>query len=195
MNALDKLKMNKFIKELDYLESEEEYHTQLFVEINSLFMTEVQDKMIVVDQETEEKYGDFVEKEKEKQLQKEETKKQEIPKGLKKTYKKLLSKTHPDRFVDGDDAEREEMEEIYKKVISCAESGNWVEMIKTAEKLGIDIPEVDKEMIKQIQEQIKLKKQKINTYVNSFQWAWYHEDNGTKKDTIVDNFIQLQTKK
>ena len=57
MNPLDKLKMNKFIKELEYLESEEEYHSQLFVEINSLFMSEVQEKMIVVDNEVEEKYG------------------------------------------------------------------------------------------------------------------------------------------
>lgn len=158
-------------------------------------MSEVEEKMIIVDHEMEEKYGDFVEKEKQKQLQKEEPKKQEIPKGLKKTYKKLLSKTHPDRFVDGDDTEREEMEKIYKKVISCAQSGNWVEMIKTADKMGIEIPEVDKEMIKQIQEQIKLKKQKINNYINSFQWSWYHEDSGTKRDNIIDTFIHLQSKK
>lgn len=195
MNPLDKLKMNKFIKELEYLESEEEYHSQLFVEINSLFMSEVQEKMIVVDNEVEEKYGEFVEKEKQKQLEREEPPKQEIPKGLKKAYKKILSKTHPDRFVDGDEDEKEEMEAIYKKIISSADNGNWVEVIKTADKLGIDIPDLDKGLLTQIEEQIKMKKKKIKNFVNSFQWAWYHADNATKKDTIIDRFISMQTKK
>ena len=44
MKPLDKLKVNSFLKQLENLEREEDYHANLYRQINAIFMVEVEQK-------------------------------------------------------------------------------------------------------------------------------------------------------
>lgn len=193
MKPLDKLKVNSYLKQLENLEKEEEYHKDLYRDINNIFMFEVEQKMLILDQETQERYGDLLSEENiEETLKEEEYKektKEKIPPSLKKVYKKLLGKTHPDRFIDATDGEREEMEDIYKEVVECAETGDWLGLIKNAQKMDIEVKELDDTIIPSIKKQIGNLRQSITNYKSTYQWQWFHADDETKKDSLLESYI------
>ena len=156
-------------------------------------MFEVEQKMLILDQETQDRYEELLSEENITETLKEEKHKEKtkekIPPSLKKVYKKLLGKTHPDRFIDATDGEREEMEEIYKEVVECAETGDWLGLIKNAEKMDVEVKELDDSVIPNIQKQIKELRQSIKNYKATYQWQWYHSDDQIKKDSLIDSYI------
>lgn len=193
MKPLDKLKVNSFLKQLENLEREEDYHANLYRQINAIFMVEVEQKLLILDQETQDKYGELLSEENIAETLKEEEykekTKEQIPPSLKKVYKKLLGKTHPDRFIDASEGEREEMEDIYKNVVECAETGDWLGLIKNAEKMNIEVKDLDDSVLPNIKKQIKKLRQSINNYKATYQWQWFHSDDEEKKESLVESYI------
>lgn len=193
MKPLDKLKVNSYLKRLENLEKEEEYHKDFYRQINNLFMFEVEQKLLILDHETQERYAELLSEENISETLKEskrkEKTKEKIPPSLKKVYKKLLGKTHPDRFINSSDGEREEMEDIYKEVVECAETGDWLGIIKNAQKMNIEIKELDESVIPNIQKQIQQIEQSISNYKATFQWQWYHSDDELRKEELLQSYI------
>ena len=194
MKGIDKLKVNRYLKKLEYLETECTYHRDLYGQINALFMQDVEEKVIIMDQEMQDKYGGLLDKEtteeSKKDFEERQKTKEKIPNSLKKTYKKLLGKTHPDRFINATEGEREEMEEIYKEVVECAETGDWLGIIKNAQRLNIPIEELDDHVLLQIQKQISNVELQIKNYQKTYQWKWYHTDSKDLREDMVDRYIK-----
>ena len=81
------------------------------------------------------------------------------------------------------------MEDIYKNVVECAETGDWLGLIKNAQRMDVEVKELDDTVIPNIQKQISKIKQSIMGYRSTYQWQWYHAKEQEQKDGFIQSYI------
>ena len=66
----------------------------------------------------------------------------DIPKEkVNQVFKKIATKTHPDKTRGSDDSDR--LEELYKEAQQSVERNDWSKVTKIAEQLNIDISDIE----------------------------------------------------
>lgn len=123
-------------------------------------------------------------KEKEREENREEHK-EVLPedKDLRKLFKKIALKTHPDKLLDLDEDEAEHLTELYKDAASAAEIGDGMALLEIAYELGIKVkidPEKEAEWLKR---KIETLKQTVTEMKNTAEWIWGHSD-GDERDRV-----------
>lgn len=116
-------------------------------------------------------------KEKKKEENREEHK-EVLPedKDLRKLFKKIALKTHPDKLLDLDEDEAEHLTELYKDAAAAAEVGDGMALLEIAYELGIKVkidPEKESEWLKR---KIETLKQTVTEMKNTAEWIWGHSD-------------------
>lgn len=109
--------------------------------------------------------------------------KKELPKQYKALYRKIASKTHPDKIKDD-----EEKKKILQEVNKAITNEDYFKLIESAVKLEIDIPEevginfgVLEQKIASIQNQVK-------QITKSVAWEWYHLENDEQKIKLIEGY-------
>ena len=96
--------------------------------------------------------------------------KSDLPDWVKKAFRKIAMKTHPDRVRDEEAAER--MQELFSKASSFVEDKNFSELIQICEQLDISV-EVDPRVeLSSNLESIEKTKEKIKSIENTIPWIW-----------------------
>lgn len=125
-----------------------------------------------------------------------ETESPERDAALKKLFRKIVVKCHPDK-IPGDLSEVRTLEliDLYEKAIEAHDSQNWALMVIVAIKLEIDLPEEAEEKISEIEKDVEDLENKIEEATTSVPWQWYHSSEDLK-EKIVENYLNLlQSKK
>lgn len=102
--------------------------------------------------------------------------------GLKKIYRDIAKKTHPDKVLDSD------KNSTYIKATESYNKNDILDLIYYATKLGIEYSHNSLD-IKKMRENITSMKSEIGMYETSLPYRWYYND---KDVSILKNYIATQ---
>ena len=112
---------------------------------------------------------------------------------LKKLFRKIVFKCHPDRLPkDTGELERAEMQDLYEKAVMAHDRDNWGLMVVVAIKLDIKLPKEAEDMVGRIAEETEGLKGQIGQLTGSFAWQWYHAEDELQKKMIDDYLNTLK---
>jgi len=198
MEKLKKLEINKLIRELEYIESDYEYKSEMLQSADVEFLSSV-GKVVNSHPELKSIYDNKINqlhlKNVESVISKEdqeapvdidelEDQSDEKDPKLKLIYRNIVKKTHPDKVGDDD------LKNIYIDSTKFYENGDIISLYKICDSLKIeyDVEESDYSLI---QGQIQRIKDKIQFLESTFTWIWLNADD-RKKEEVVLNFVRLQ---
>jgi len=106
---------------------------------------------------------------------------------LKKLFRKIVFKCHPDRLPkETSDGEKDKMQDLYEKAVLAHDRDNWGLMVVVAIKLDIKLPKEANDMIGRIGEETEGLKTQVSQLTSSFAWQWYHSEEDLQKRMIDD---------
>ena len=106
---------------------------------------------------------------------------------LKKLFRKIVFKCHPDRLPkETSEGEKAKMQDLYEKAVLAHDRDNWGLMVVVAIKLDIKLPKEANDMIGRIGEETEGLKTQVSQLTSSFAWQWYHSEEDLQKRMIDD---------
>jgi hypothetical protein len=108
-------------------------------------------------------------------------------KKLKKIYKEIVKKTHPDK------TNSEKHLDMYIKSKQAYEENNIIDLYSICIDLQIEF-DYDVIDIKSMLEIIDHKKMKLKNLESSYLWLWVHSQDESEKEKIISLFIQAYVK-
>ena len=118
-----------------------------------------------------------------------EAKKEEKDQNLKKVFKKIAIKTHPDKLLASSEFEREYKTGLFEKAKNSFDNNDYYGIVQVAEELGIDPPPPTQGQIDLMRERNKVLENKINEIKNTVIWNWYHGEDDTR-ELLMENYIE-----
>ena len=110
-----------------------------------------------------------------------EDKKPEIPKNkdLKKLYRKIASKSHPDKADNDEDAE------LFSKAAKAYQENDLATMLDIAGLLNLEIVELSPESVFLLSENIEKLSDGINNMKKTASWVWHQSETEEQKVAII----------
>jgi hypothetical protein len=113
---------------------------------------------------------------------------------LKKLFRKIVVKCHPDRMPsDLSEVRTLELIDLYEKAVEAHSDQNWAMMVIVAIKLEIDLPEEAEERIDDIKKETKDLEKKINNTTSGIAWQWYHSEEEAR-EKLINNYLSILKK-
>ena len=108
----------------------------------------------------------------------------DIPKEkVNKVFKKIATKTHPDKLINqSDDSDR--LVELYKEAQQSVEKKDWSRVSQIASELDIDISDVEEDDSVFLERTIKDIESKVDEIKQTFAWLWRHTDKKSKPQIL-----------
>ena len=97
---------------------------------------------------------------------------------IKKLFREIAKKTHPDIFAD-------EYIEEFKKANIAQENNDWVALLVIANDLNIELPALTEDVSKLIIEDIDQKKQFLEDRKDGLAWAWASSSDSSEDRRIA----------
>ena len=123
----------------------------------------------------------------------EKEKEEETPEDrvLKKLFRKIVFKSHPDRLGDEvSELERVRIVSLYDQAVSAHDDKNWALMVVTAIKLDVELPEEAEEMVDKIEDEARELEEKIANETTGIAWQFYHAVE-EEKEKIIENYLAM----
>ena len=99
----------------------------------------------------------------------------DIPKEkVNKVFKKIATKTHPDKNIGNDDSDR--LVELYKEAQQSVEKKDWSRVTQIARELEIDVTDVEENDSVFLEKSINDMESKIGEIKQTFAWLWVHSE-------------------
>ena len=181
MSEASKKQLKRLIKRYEFLLEDWEEVSDISQAANQAMSSELHKKV-----PPEIKPADFESEEEEKTPEKEQDR--DVP--LKKLFRKIVVKCHPDRMPsDLSEVRTLELIDLYEKAVDAHRDQNWALMVIVAIKLEIDLPEEAEERIEEIEKEAKDLEKKIHQETNSPAWIYYHSPED-KKEKFIEDYIK-----
>lgn len=196
MENLRKLEIAKLIKELDYVESEYVYKSEIIKEIDTKFKQEVEnilsenenlknifksslDKFNTLISNQEVRNGNNIENDIDEYIVVDKDPK------IKTLYRIIAKSTHPDKVND------ESLKELYIEATKAYENNSLYPIISICDKLKIPF-EISDEEINLLKEKVDSTKKRSDFLETTYTWQWHSSQDLNKKREIVLQFITSQ---
>ena len=167
MDYKDKLRSKKLKLKLEYLQLELEETQMIFHDSLVLFQNDFTEYL---DEWENPKNVKKVDSEIEFDIPKEK---------VNKVFKKIATKTHPDKLINqSDDSDR--LVELYKEAQQSVEKKDWSRVSQIASELDIDISDVEEDDSVFLERTIKDIESKVDEIKQTFAWLWRHTDKKSK---------------
>lgn len=194
-DKLKQLEIKKIFQEYNLLLVDDEYKKEMINEYRADFLTEIENKRRELGIEPEvPKIEDEPKAENidSSDAVAEPTKTiiyvdEETKKKLKKIYKEIVKKTHPDK------TNSEKHLDMYIKSKQAYEENNIIDLYSICIDLQIEF-DYDVIDIKSMLEIIDHKKMKLKNLESSYLWLWVHSQDESEKEKIISLFIQAYVK-
>ena len=203
MNRLKDLEIKRLLKELDFIETDYEYRSEIVSEADSEFMDSI-NQFLSKNPELKDLYDkkvtDRIEKtinniknnkEQEEFINEEQSKEDDVMSNekspeVKKVYREIVKLTHPDKIKD------KRLNNYYIKSTDLYNDNDKIGLYKICDELGIEyhIDENDTEII---EDKINTLKRKINFLESTFTWKWFNTKDKKSRERILLDFISLKT--
>ena len=213
MGKLKSLQLKRLLKELDYIESELEYRSELINEADSQFLLEINyfleenpelkkiynniidvrvDQIINKKVQEKQKFSDDVSggededlEEQQKENNEDEENKIIISPKIRSLYREIVKITHPDI------SKKKDLNDIYINATKFYSLNDKVGIYKICSDLNINY-EVDEEDEKDINQKINDTKDRIIFMESTLTWKWFNENDEQTKKRIMLDYIKLR---
>ena len=199
MNRLQFLQTKKLFKELEYMESDFEYRSEIISEADSEFISKV-NNFLEEHPKLKEIYDDKIDTHIQKNILKnteevielfqEEVIEQEIfeevklPK-VKKLYREIVKLTHPDKV------DQKSLNDLYLTATKYYDQNDKIGLYKVCTELEIDY-DLDDEDNQIIESKIDDLKRRIEFLESTFTWQWINTDGEKEKLEMMIQFIRMR---
>lgn len=186
MYNLKYLELKKLISELEYLESDYEFHSEL-LKVNNVKFFEHVETFLDKYPQLKEMYNSnqkIINESSSTDVEKLNTK-EEKSSHLKSLYREVVKNTHPDKI------ESKKMNEYYLEATSAYQDGNISKIYKVCLDLNINF-QIEEKYITEIISEINKKKESIDFIKKDFTFIYALEEDSKKKDKLVFEFIKKQ---
>ena len=113
---------------------------------------------------------------------------------LKKLFRKIVVKCHPDRMPsDLSEVRTLELIDLYEKAVEAHSDQNWALMVIVAIKLEVDLPEEAEEKISEIEKDVEDLEKKINNTISGIAWQWYYSEEEAR-EKLINNYLSILQK-
>lgn len=119
----------------------------------------------------------------------------EPPRGVKKIYREIAKKTHPDKNVSKTEERIKDMEVIYKDATKAIKENNWIKLLQIAVEFEIELPKPTKEQLNWIKNRVKHMEGEITEKYESVPWRWYREASIEGKKKILIQYVDFLTER
>jgi len=110
---------------------------------------------------------------------------------LKKLFRKIVFKSHPDRLGDEvSELERVRIVSLYDQAVNAHDDKNWALMVVTAIKLDVELPEEAEEMVDKIEDEARELEEKIANETTGIAWQFYHAVE-EEKEKIIERYLAM----
>ena len=122
--------------------------------------------------------------EEEEEILEQDSKPSDTPNELKKLYRTIAQRTHPDKTTD------ERLNEIFKLSAEAMQEENWMALVEFAGEIGLDIEFLSDETCNKVEESIERNQKKIAIIKNTFSYMWSRQSNENDKAIFKSMFYQ-----
>ena len=106
---------------------------------------------------------------------------------VKKVYRKIVTKTHPDKLEKLPDSRlKDKLVQQFKEAVEHYNNNDVVGLFDAADELEIDLPEIDESHINMMETNVHTLKEKVQRLRESNAWKWYHSE---EKEFIMNQII------
>lgn len=186
-----KLEINKLIKELDYVQSDFRFKSELlshldteFIKNVNLFLEEHPELKSIFDEKIKLDIDEKIDNQISNIIDSNDVIDSSNSK-IKQLYRTIVKLTHPDKKNDL------YLNSLYIEAQKAYESNNLLELISICSKLEIPFDISDDEVDK-LKDEIYTIKNKSNFLENTFTWNWYNQEDEKRKKMIILSYIEKQ---
>tara|TARA_R110000824_G_scaffold134231_3_gene297183 strand:- start:1131 stop:1703 length:573 start_codon:yes stop_codon:yes gene_type:complete len=104
-------------------------------------------------------------------------------KDLKKLYRKIAEKTHPDRVGNNSHAD------LFSQAASAYANNDIAKLLDIASGINIELSELSSDSILLLKNNIKTVFEEINTKKKTAAWAWHKSVGEEEKKVIIENIL------
>jgi len=180
-----KMKYDKLLSELKFLEDDLKYHKTLFDMEMKKFSEKFDGKareMGVLDKIRPPKKKESSPIRKKKKASRKETK---------ELFKKIATVTHPDKLLDLPLPEKEQKEKKFLEATEAAEEDKILSLHKIAKEVGVELPEISEIQIALFEDEIFIHKQNIENLKKTWMWMWMNSPDEETKDMIMSRYVNF----
>jgi hypothetical protein len=204
MSKLKQLEIKKLLKELDFIESDFTYKSEVIQEADSSFIKTVNELLEehpllkeVFDKKINSKIDYIFEKKDEEIKEKIESSNEEevfieddfvvvekfVDQKVKKLYREIAKITHPDKI------DNRKLNDLYLRATNCYDNNDRPGTYSICDELDIDY-EPDESDNQTISNKITDIKGKITFIESTMTWNWYHSDDEKAKEQMILRYIK-----
>jgi hypothetical protein len=179
---LNNLKLRLLIKELNLLESEEEYVSEFNTHYRPLFMKEIHN----LGEELPIQTGDT--KNENKKIDKKYDVSDEELLKIKSVFRSIAKFCHPDKTTDV------YLVTMYTEAQRAYDKNDLLTLYKISQKISIEV-DLDETNIFLLEKIVNEKKQELKSLETSFLWLWVNAKTDEEKNQIILQFVNQYIKK
>ncbi len=192
MASLKFLELQRLLKELQFVESDYLYQSELIRQTDKLFLQSVNnllDKFPELKQiwnQKQEKYYRQTEISIDNKEPKEEVSESIVDKNVKKLYREIVKNTHPDKIKNN------KLNELYLEATHAYETCDLITLYRVSSELLINLELDDDELFK-IKDKISQYREQIFFLESTYTFKWLKSEDDDK-DKILLKFIENKIK-
>lgn len=193
MRDLRQLERKKLLKEIEYVKADLEWKSELVSEADAEFMKSLGEMLDanprlkeLFDKTVGRKIEQMIAKRTEAKTDQEEehiSEETESDMKMKRAYRDIAKKTHPDRIGD------KSLNDLYIQAGLMYEEKDVVGIMAICESLGIEY-EVGEEESELLRSQLSGMKERISFMESSFCWKWYHEEDRSARSKMLLEYVK-----
>ena len=111
---------------------------------------------------------------------------------VRKMFKKIATKCHPDKLAILEDGfEKSRKEELFDKARAAFEDDDIVTMAHVAIELGVEIPEITEDQLKETENKIIAIKKELHHIESTYVWRWFFTNDPAEKENILQELFNI----
>lgn len=111
---------------------------------------------------------------------------------VKKMFKKIASKIHPDKLEElSDGFEKERKQKLFERARKALEEDDIVGLSDIAMEVDVEVPEISEEVLKRTEQKIISLKQKLSQIESTIVWHWFFCEDPATKQRILEQLFEL----
>lgn len=209
MSRLKNLNIKRLLKELDFIEMDYEYRSELVSDADSDFMNRINeflsknpDLKDIYDKKVTDRIEKTINQAKAKVVEEilidveddtvlednqnfDDIISNEKSPEVKRVYREIVKLTHPDKVSE------KKLNDYYIKSTELYNNNDKIGLYKVCDDLSIDY-EIDENDTEIIEDKINTLKRKINFLESTFTWKWFNTKDEKVKEKILLDFISLK---
>ena len=131
--------------------------------------------------------GNASDEEMEKEVR--ELEKSQRPDEVRKLFKQIAKKTHPDKFSKAENAEKSLNKQVFLQAKTAAEDNNYFKLQQIAQRLGIELPEIDSKRLKLMEKEAKRIRVRVKRIEEKVAWVWFDQDHERNRRNIMHRYV------